>query len=250
MSIRNLVIGPSTGWLYAKEIFSLTQQAAFLKTTGANAVEVCLARWESEDKRMLSLKADRAFGAKTFIHRSLHLPDVCGLKPELQIATAKKAVALCGATTAVTHPLKVGGEYPVESYERMIAAGIPLAIENMDRRKDSGFNLAELEVLVASTRCKFVLDVQHAYEHDLGMKYATDLLESLKSHLTHLHVSGETKDNIHSLVHKATNTKTIVEFVGRVLAAKNVPLILEGEYTTFEEIKREIEFLTGELTSH
>ncbi|TSC91437.1 MAG: hypothetical protein CEN90_566 [Parcubacteria group bacterium Licking1014_17] len=130
----------------------------------------------------------------------------------------------------------------------MISGGIPLAIENMDSRKDSGFNLSELEKLV-SIGCRFVLDVQHAYEHDHEMGYAADLLELLKNQLAHLHVSGETGDNIHSLVCKATNTRRIVEFVGRVLSVKNVPLILEGEYATSDELKQEIEFLKRELCS-
>jgi len=141
----------------------------------------------------------------------------------------------------------VESDYPVGHYEGMISSGIPLAVENMDSRQDSGFNLVELERLVKNVGCLFVLDVQHAYEHDHEMGYARDLLELLKDRLTHLHVSGETKDNIHSLVCRATNAKKIVEFVGQVLSVKNVPLILEGEYTTPDELRQEIEFLTREL---
>lgn len=246
---KGLIIGPSTGWLYAREIFSLTRQETILKAAGANGVEICLASWDVNGKRTLSLKASKAFDPQIFAYRSLHLPGVDGSELELQLAIAKEVVVCCGAVAAVTHPLKVKGEYSVESYNKMISAGIPLAIENMDRMKDSGFNLVELEELVASTGCKFVLDVQHAYEHDHSMEYAADLFGSLGNHLTHLHVSGETQDSIHSLVHKSANAKEVVEFVGLVLAAKNVPIILEGEYTTSEELRQEIEFLTRELSS-
>jgi len=242
-----LLIGPSTGWLYAKEIYSLSQQETFLKKAGANSVEICLARWDSNDKRMLSLKTGEMFCTDTFVYRSLHLPDVNGQNPENQIAMAREAVVGYGAAVALTHPLKVESDYPVGHYEGMISSGIPLAVENMDSRQDSGFNLVELERLVKNVGCLFVLDVQHAYEHDHEMGYARDLLELLKDRLTHLHVSGETKDNIHSLVCRATNAKKIVEFVGQVLSVKNVPLILEGEYTTPDELRQEIEFLTREL---
>src|SRR3989344_804794 len=242
-----LMIGPSTGWLYEKEIYSLRQQEVVLKQAGANSVEIFLASWDSNDKKMLSLKVGEAFDVQTFTYRSLHLPDVNGQRPEYQLAMARDAVARCGAIVALTHPLKVDSDYPTEHYEKMISGGIPLAIENMDSRKDSGFDLAELERLVKIVGCRFVLDVQHAYEHDHEMRYAGDLLESLKGELVHLHVSGETSDNIHSRVCKAANVRRIVEFVGRVLSVKNVQLILEGEYATPDELRQEIEFLTKEL---
>jgi uncharacterized protein (UPF0276 family) len=143
--------------------------------------------------------------------------------------------------------LKVNGNYPVESYGKMVAAGVPLAIENMDVGKDSGFDLFELARILLKTGCKIVLDAQHAYEQDHHMFYAKDLLDMFERHLAHLHVSGETETNNHSLVHKAKNAKKIVEFVGKVLSVKRVPIILEGEYGTSEDIRLEIEFLTSEL---
>ncbi|MFH1401757.1 MAG: hypothetical protein ABIG40_02235 [Parcubacteria group bacterium] len=241
------MIGPSTGWLYAKGIYSLAQQKTILETVKANSVEICLANWDRNDKRMFSLEEGKVFDAQNFIYRSLHLPDVNGQEIEHQLAMVQKAVVRCGTTIALTHPLKVKGDYPTEHYKKMISGGIPLAIENMDSRKDSGFNPAELEKLVTVVDCRFVLDVQHAYEHDPEMKYAGELFDSLENRLAHLHVSGETSDSIHSLVCRATNAKSIIEFVGRVLSAKKVPLILEGEYTTSDELRQEIEFLEKEL---
>lgn len=241
-------IGPSTGWLYAKKIYSLPEQEAILKAAGANSVEISLAGWDSNDRRILSLKAGKAFDTQTFTYRSLHLPYVADQNSEHQLATARDAVNLCGAFTALTHPLKIGGDYPMRYYERMISEGIPLAIENMDSRKESGFDLTELENMVRSVGCGFVLDIQHAYEHDHAMGYAGDLLASLGEQLVHLHVSGETESSVHSLVYRATNAREIVEFVDQVLSTKNVPLILEGEYATPGELRQEIEFLTRELS--
>lgn len=239
-------IGPSTGWLYAKGIYSLSRQEAILNEAGANSAEICLNGWSADDKRMLSLREGRVFGS-ALLYRSLHLPPLNGDGLENQIATAVEAVVRSGATAAVVHPLKMRGEYPVKHYEKMVAAGIPVAIENMDSKKDSGFNLAELEALVSTDGCSFVLDVQHAYEHDPEMGYARDLLESLKDKLTHIHISGETSDNIHALVCRASNAKKIVEFTREALSVKDVPLIIEGEYGTPEELRQEIDFLVREL---
>ncbi|MBU2539878.1 hypothetical protein KJ786_01835 [Patescibacteria group bacterium] len=219
-----------------------------MKIAKANCVEICLSSWDSNGERMLSLKTGETFDSPNFHYRSLHLPDVNDQEPEHQLAMTQEAVICCDAIVALTHPLKVEGDYPTKYYEKMIFSGVPLAIENMDSRKDSGFNLTELERLVKVVGCLFVLDVQHAYEHDSEMKYAGDLLESLENHLVHLHVSGETESNIHSLVYRARNTKKIVEFIGKVLSIKNIPLILEGEYTTTDELRQEIEFLTRELS--
>lgn len=239
-------IGPSTGWLYAKGIYSLSRQEAILNEAGANSVEVCLNNWSMSDQRMESLKKGEVFNSE-FSYRSLHLPPLSDVEPESQIVAAREAVLRCGATAAVIHPLKIRSEYPAKQYEKMVAVGIPVAIENMDSKKDSGFDLAELEKLVAIEGCSFVLDVQHAYEHDPEMGYARDLLESLKDKLTHIHISGETSDNIHALVCRASNAKKIVEFTREALSVKDVPLIIEGEYGTPEELRQEIDFLVREL---
>lgn len=245
---KKLIIGPSTGWLYAQEIYSLDRQKAVLTEAGANCVEIVLSGWG--DKRMISLETGGRFNARTFPYRSLHLPDINNRQFQEQLAMARRAIASCGSTVALTHPLKVNGGYPTESYKGMILGGVPLAIENMDSKKESDFDLTELENLMKEiVGCRFVLDVQHAFEHDPEMKCAKDLFELMKDKLAHLHVSGETSGSNHSLVCKATNCAKIVDFVGQVLAVKQVPLILEGEYKTADELRREIEFLTKELYS-
>lgn len=244
--MSELVIGPSTGWLYAQEMHSLQAQANFLKQAGANAVEICLAGWDVNDPRMLSLKDASAFG-QGFVW-SVHLPDIGEDDIYGKLKIVREALRLSGAKIALTHPLKVDGRYPIPAYRIMVAGGIPLVVENMDRDKDSGFLTRELIDLVRAVRCGFVLDVQHAFERDPTMTYARELFQYLRGYLIHLHVSGECEGDRHCLVHKATNARQIVAFLGQVLSAKRVPLILEGRYEGPEELQREIEFLKGELS--
>lgn len=246
--MEKFLIGPSTGWLYAKEMYSLRQQEAILKKAQANCFEIVVGECNGNSKRMLSLKQGEQFD-RDFAYRSVHLFDVSDQQLDNQIRVAQEAITLCNASIAVSHIMKVNGEYPLNPCERMIAAGVPLAMENMDSRKDSGFLLADLVQIGRSLSCPFVLDVQHAYEHDHSMAYAQDLFQHLQEPLVHLHVSGQTPDNIHALVYKASNAKEIVEFVGYVLSRKVVPLILEGEYTNAGELSREIQFLKKELDS-
>lgn len=244
---KGLLIGPSTGWLYANGIYSLSEQQSILEKAGANVVEVVFGGWEHDNKRSISLKAGEMFDVRSFTYRSLHLPVLDVQDQEHRLSVIKAIVACCGASVALTHPVKIGGEYPTGYYEQMIAGGIPLAIENMDSATDCGFKLEDLEMLVRGVGCRFVFDVHHAYERDQEMKYAIDLFELLKDKMTHLHVSGQSEDAGHSLVCKSRNAKTIVEFVGRVLSDKRVPLILEGEYSSCDELRQEIEFLKKEL---
>jgi hypothetical protein len=245
-----MIIGPSNGWLYVKKIYSLFQHKAILKKVGFSALEICFSsEWHSEDnrKRMISLSSiNESFDVQTLAHRSVHLPDIIGQETGQEISMAQKVVSCCRAAVALTHPLKSRGDYPIKSYETMIESGVPLAIENMDIRKDSGFDLKELEKLLTFVGC-FVLDVQHAFERDPTMEYAFDLFEMAKTRLAYLHVSGETPDRRHALTFQSRNCDQIVSFLGTIFSEIQVPIILEGEYSTAEELSQEINFLTKEL---
>jgi hypothetical protein len=97
---------------------------------------------------------------------------------------------------AVMHPTKDrDGMYPLGYYRLFVQAGIPITFENMDASSNQkgGVNIAELVQLTNEISPRFVLDVQHAYEHDESMSYADDLLQSLQSCLVHLHVSGQSE---------------------------------------------------------
>ncbi|MFH0857362.1 MAG: hypothetical protein V1848_01280 [Candidatus Magasanikbacteria bacterium] len=230
--------------MYARGIYSLEEQSLFLGRTTANTAEIHLSSWGREDERMRSLNVKKRFAVN---YVSLHLPGVTREIDEQMLTTARYAIACCEATVVVTHPMKLDGNYPTEQYRQLLDGGVPLALENMDIRKADGFLIDDLEKLMSDVGCRLVLDVQHAYEHDPAMGYAKDLFETCQDSLAHLHVSGQTPDNIHSLVYRADNAREIVDFVGRILSVQDIPLILEGEYTSSEELQKEIDFLTREL---
>jgi len=234
-----LLIGPSNGWLYAKGIYSPSKQVKLLGEINAEALEIALS---PEPGRLNPLLAKREF--VDFIYLSLHLPDY---EPsgdlEYQVDLATRLSRLQRAKTAVIHPLNSPEKYLGEFINR----GVPLAIENMDRGKSSGFKIEELERLVRDFGSGFVLDVQHAYEHDPTMNYATELYYALKPHLRHLHVSGQNSKNNHSLVINSNNREAILGFLQKLFIETTVPIILEGEYQTSEDLKTEIDFLRKEL---
>jgi len=235
-----LMIGPSNGWLFAQKIYDLPAHQKFLKEAGANAVELVMWLGEEERQKMLlSGKMDAAF-------ISVHLDDYYPDKPlHEQILPAKKIFDRHKARAAVMHPV----ENPESFYEALMTAGISVHIENMDKNKPRGYHPKELWDLMEKHGLGFVLDIQHAFEHDKDMRYAWYLFEMGRTRLRYLHVSGQSPESIHSLVHKSNtnNAKMIVDFVGKVMAQIRVPIILEGQYTTAQEVKTEIEFFKKEL---
>lgn len=235
MNDSKIIIGPSNGWLYAHNIFSLHSHKFIVRRGSANAIELCLS---DDPRRIASLRESKGLEGFDFI--TLHLPDYGS---ELSIETIVAIVKKQKAAVSLIHPLGV----PAEFFESLRFKEINVAIENMDKRETSGYLLKELASLLNNFKLKFVLDVQHAFEHDPSMEYAWDLFQMAKHALSYFHVSGESDDSIHALVHKAKNSKTIVNFLGKVIAEKCLPLILEGEYTNSEELRKEIEFLKAEL---
>ena len=91
--MRKVIIGPSTGWLYANNIFCLAEQETFLRKAGANGLEICLNLFSPNDKRILSLLGRGRFSMEFFIYRSLHFPnDTFALSTEEHIILAKRLI--------------------------------------------------------------------------------------------------------------------------------------------------------------
>jgi len=241
---QRVQIGPSTGWIKNK---TLNKQLDIIRVSGANAIEI-LPDWKNFNEEPFIKKGREAF--KRFTYRSLHLPDLTESNLDHIIFVANSMQEHCGITTAVLHPLKKEGVYPIWAYIKMMESGVPLAIENMDSRKHSGYDIEELSEIVYELDCGFVLDIQHAYEHDpSNQEYLRPLFYAIRRNLVHLHVSGQTADNIHARVCKADNQGSIAPATRWILDRKDVPIILEGKYETSEELREEITLLRQELAA-
>jgi hypothetical protein len=233
-------IGFSTGWFHAKGIGdSMADIDEVSERVGANAVEIGLIRVEEE--RLSSLLSQQASKGYDFV--SLHFP---GDLTAYGNGGAGSDGLLSGLVelwnkyqphSAVMHP----SDTPEELYSLFRERGVgQIAIENMDRRKKSGFILEELDDLSRTHDLSFVLDLQHSYERavDVGMDGAALSKEYLDmmitdGRLSHLHVSGEAlhngRESSHSLLYHAENRNVIMRALRYVLERVDVPIILEGE---------------------
>ncbi len=248
---RELLLGASTGWLYSNGISSIFRHSTLLRTARANAVEIGLSSWDKDAIHSLLQRGEETFSPNWFQYLSVHLPGINTPNGLLDhIEDARAIVRGCNAQTAVIHPILANGKYPVTAIHAFMKKGVPIAIENMDATKDSGHDLTDLDIIIQETGCKFVLDVQHAYEHDpTGKKrYLSSLFYAMQDSLVHLHVSGQTATSNHARVCVADNRSEILESVRWILERKNVPIILEGEYGSADELREEIQFFRRELT--
>jgi hypothetical protein len=247
----SILVGPSTGWFNGAGINDPADQYRLSLESGANAIEFCMGGWAGDD-RMLKLQQAEPMTGMEF--RSLHLPDFGETLPEGAVELVKALVERHNIDAALTHPLLVNGEYPIELHRAMVDGGVPLAIENMDSRKDSGFFTDDLGRLLEIGDLAFVLDVQHAYEHDPTMGWAWTYFNKFGHRISHFHVSGSITsvkcrdgEDIHARLCVAENAQPIIAFLQGALEKRNLPLIIEGRYDNFAELAVEIQFLRNHL---
>jgi len=237
-----LTIGPSNGWLYAKGIMNLSQHNKILNDGGANAIEVHLGHERNIEKDLLH-------GAyiDNYTHRSFHLPGLSSDRVTQGILDKVKEFHERHNFHAILlHPDTIDSP---QTWRALQLSGLPIAIENMDKRKKSGFRIEELKEIIYKFNFGLVLDVQHAYEHDPTMRYAEMLLEELGDKIVYLHVSGENDQSYHALVKDSTNREEILNFLKKLYSQINVPIILEGDYSNPIELAEEIKLLTEALSN-
>lgn len=234
-----MIIGPSNGWLYKKGIFSLKEHWKFFQGAGANAIEICPR--DNIKKAVSVMNGRKSFG---FNFISMHLPDYTDLITlEEYVRLADRAKKIVRPEIFLIHPINV----PAVLWGTLRNSSIDVAIENMDKRKLFGRKLKEIYKLLSKFSLSFVLDVQHAYEHDHSMGYAADLFRMAKNRLVCYHISGEKDGDNHVLLSRSKNGRRIIDFLGGVFPEKPAPLILEGRYSNALEIKKEIAFLKFEI---
>ncbi len=110
----------------------------------------------------------------------------------------------------------------VENFEVFKDTGFKVAFENMDNRKKSYKEVAELEDLFAQfPDFNMVLDVNHAFSNDSTLKLVADFYKKLGHKIAQVHLSGY--DGYHSPLFQ-TNQPEIV----RSIRDFSAPIIIES----------------------
>ncbi|MFP4400484.1 MAG: hypothetical protein ACLFPQ_01260 [Candidatus Woesearchaeota archaeon] len=222
-------------WLYARGINDVYEQRSFIEKSCMNSLEFCISWDEERIQSMLNSSTEDKYS-----HISLHLPQFLEPQQIAHLDYFKTMKNLHNISAFVLHR----NHYKQDYLDLLVGGlGADLVIENLDGTFDNSKKIKHLIYLKENTPCGFILDVQHAYENDPSMNYGHELFDLIKDRLSHLHVSGETDDLNHALLYKAKNKDRLSSFLYDILSLKNVPMIVEGKYVSFEELKEETRFI-------
>lgn len=212
------VIGFSTNDLYYEKM-SLDEKVKFSFDVGANAIELGFNSVEDLLKYEVSEKTKEILLGFDFV--SVHAPKISKEDSERVFERLRYLVKEIGIKGIVIH---YDG---IEDFGMFDSSGLPFAVENMNSDKVCGKTLNEFRELADKYKnLKFVLDLQHAYEHDNSMRLAGSFVEVMGDRLSHLHVSGRSGKVFHHIpVCVANNGKVILK---GLKICGDVPIILEG----------------------
>ena len=116
--------------------------------------------------------------------------------------------------------------------------GKRLAIENMDRRKPCGRNVAELNDIFAELpEASFCFDIGHARQYDSSMTEAFLILSTFAGRLVQVHVSEVNSESQHDPI--SYGAKLAFQQVSELIP-QNVPIIVESRVLE-DKIANEIE---------
>jgi endonuclease IV len=234
--VSDTKIGFSTGCLYKTSI-DVFRSVDFFRGIGADAIELSLADDPSLDNFINQFNEHKGFKQRLEKYRfiSIHAPfkDVIYQNDSYtqdRLSKLNLMVDLVGAKSIVIHPDNV------TDFGLLKKSKLPIALENMDLRKKCGIDLGFFESIFKDSDFAFVLDLNHAYEHDPSMKLASDFLSTMKKRLSHFHLSGrDLKIGGHYPVYNSHNKEILLKMI-KNRDTKEYPIILEGMFNGEKEI--------------
>ncbi len=231
-------VGFSTGCL-CKTPVGIEQKIRVYRDAGATALEIMLFR--PPEVRDLQVTPALEQLCASFNRVSLHAPprDMhYGPNPlcEEVLDKIRHIRSKIDLHSIIVHPELV------DDYDYLAASGLPIAIENMDRRKQIGIHPDYFRWLGRHYDFKYCMDLQHVWEHDPSMKLAEEFRDVMGERLAEMHVSGCTDFELHHPTYVAMNKDAIA----KALALKiPVPKIMEGvlSHMPANSVKEELDFV-------
>lgn len=206
-------IGFSTGAL-AKGDFQVAVKAA--RDAGAKALELSALR----TKELAALEAYvNEADLSSFEFIAVHAPADFTAEEEPDVVARLRRITKDHRWPIVIHPDRI------VKYDLWKPFGSQLCVENMDRRKDVGRYVVDLDAIFRILPdAKFCLDVAHARQVDPSMTECLRMVESFRNRLCHLHLSGVATSSKHEPL------SFVFWYAFRRLAESlpaNVPIVLE-----------------------
>lgn len=199
-------LGFSTGCLYKH--YSVQDTLKIFKTLNLDYVEMGFATYEQLvncDVKELESYSD------SFREITIHAPCI-GVK----YFKGNETKDIFNRLTLLNNALKaisiVFHPDTIEDFSVFDKCSFNVSLENMDIRKTKGLRPEEFERFKSELDFTFVLDIQHAYEHDPSMQLASEFYDCMKNQISHFHISGQNENLSHSLVKDSVNKERILDF--------------------------------------
>lgn len=233
-----MLIGFSTGFLYKdKEHDHVSLETVNLvRSLGCNAIEF-MTRDMDHLKRILNNIGRENLTGFEFV--SLHAPEVIFRETLTQSVEGLKIIQAIyekiKLNNVVVHPDEVN------NWDIFSQFSFPLAIENMDDRKNSHRNIKDMQEALQVSGAKMVLDLNHCFVNDQTMKLAHDFFDEFENKINEIHLSGE---NFHEPLFQ-TKTREIQDVIFNI----NLPIIIESGCDNIGDAKKEFDYVKNCLNS-
>lgn len=239
-----MILGFSTGAMF-RQVPSVSKEIIDIcREIGCNAIELNANRIEEVDLFEELMKSGENLSA--FEHISLHSPGI-GVRYGDDATTLEllgkleKAYEHFHCRNLVAHP------HLVDDWSVFKKISFNLACENMSSEVPFCFPEQLRDIFDKNQEFKMTFDVKHAFESG-GQKLAKDLYETFKNRIVEIHLSGynpnATKHEHKPLV--ITNQSEIVNFVKD---KQHLPIIIESDCESPEQMKEEYEYVKNLLTT-
>ncbi len=119
---------------------------------------------------------------------------------------------------------------------------IPISVENMDNKKNYGKTIEEMKKILEKYNFGLTLDLQHCYTNDKKMKLTKNFHEELGEKIKEYHLSGFSKNKNHAPLFKTEEKEIIFS-----LKKRNIPIILEGVFSSLKDAKKELIYVKKNL---
>lgn len=144
--------------------------------------------------------------------------------------------SLCNLQHVVFHP------DVVEDFSLFKNQPFTVAFENMDFHKAKYQSCGDMqEVFQKLPEARMVLDVNHVWTNDRSMALARELYNEFSERIAEVHISGFTK--LHDPLFVTEQSEII-----RAVEDTSVPLIIESQMNTVEDLQNEIAYITKVLS--
>lgn len=233
-------LGFSTGVLFKSIPSTSVQIISRCADLGCRTIEIaCVRKMQLFYFPQIIKPSDLLF---PFNSRSLHLPTDMRYgndnETKMVLSMARDIQNKFRFSHMVIHPDLV------DNWEVLRMTGLPIAVENMDHRKNCFKTLSDIQALLNEQLwVDFVFDVNHWASNGNNLDSVPNFLQYLDRRLAGIHLSGF--DEFHEPLH-ITKQHALIDSISKV----NVPITIESVLSEVSDMRHEQLYVSDALSGN